>query len=646
MRRHTSTFLVALTLVASVTRAQSDGSRAGGEVGDASVELLAERLASLGKAAAPRFSPDGKRLALVSDLTGVPQVWTIPATGGWPTAVTAGKDPVGAVTWSPRGDQLAISIFPGGGMNGQVYVARPDGSDLRRLTDGGKETNRLGEWSADGRFVTVISNRRRSEMMDALLVAADSGRMELVAELAAAGSIDGVSRDGQRILLSRERYPGENDLYLLQLPSRQETLLTPHEPPGSFRGALSPDGATVYVRTEKGRDRPAFARIRVDAAGGVGPIEVIAERSDAELGGFVLSHSGDEALLEWNVEGKAELVYVALPSGKQRPGPALPAELVGDIAYSEDDRTLAASVFGSTSPQDVWTWERASGRLRQLTVTPHAGVDLARLVKPQLVHYHAQDGLALSGWLYAPPGARGPVPYVLSFHGGPEGQEQPLLRPDYQALLVQGIGVFAPNVRGSGGFGKKFLDLDNGTLRFAAIRDIKASADYLLIRGLAQRGRLGIMGASYGGYMVMAGVTEYPDLFRAGVDLYGIVNLATFFAHTEPRLVAPRASEFGDPVKEADLLARLSPIYKLDRIQAALMVQHGANDSSVPMAEAEQIVNAMNARGVPVEYLSFPDEGHGWQKPGNRLRSITAMASFFRRHLLETSARWAPRPSP
>jgi dipeptidyl aminopeptidase/acylaminoacyl peptidase len=282
---------------------------------------------------------------------------------------------------------------------------------------------------------------------------------------------------------------------------------------------------------------------------------------------------------------------------------------------------------------DVWVLDRATGSFRPLTTSPHAGVDLARLVKPELVRYPAHDGLELSGWLYRPPGVKGPAPYVLSFHGGPEGQERPSFRSDYQALLAQGIGVFAPNVRGSSGFGKKFVNLDNGELRFAGVRDIKSSADYLVQKGIADPSRLGITGGSYGGYMTMAGVTEFPDVFAAGVDLFGIVNFATFFAQSEPWMAAISTREYGDPATQADLLARLSPIHKLDRIKAALMVQHGANDTNVPVVEAEQIVQSLKARGVPVEYVLFPDEGHGWRKVPNRVRSVTSMVAFFRNHL-------------
>ena len=360
----------------------------------------------------------------------------------------------------------------------------------------------------------------------------------------------------------------------------------------------------------------------------------MAERPDAELESFLLDHAGKEAALLWNVRGRAELFFVDLASGRSAPGPALPAELATLWSYSADDSVLVLSTTGSASPVDVWLMDLRSRRLRRLTESPHPGVDLTRLVRPELVEYPAHDGLGLSGWLYRPPGVRAPAPYVLSFHGGPEGQERPSFRGEYQALLSQGIGVFAPNVRGSSGFGKKFVNLDNGELRFAGVRDIEASARYLVQQGIADPRRLGIMGGSYGGYMTMAGITEFPDLFAAAVDLFGIVNFATFFAHSEPWMAAISTVEYGDPATQADLLQRLSPIHKLDRVRAALMVQHGANDTNVPVVEAQQIVDTLKAKGTPVEYILFPDEGHGWRKVPNRIRSVTAMVDFFREHLL------------
>ena len=592
-------------------------------------------MARVGRASSPSFSPDGTRIAYVADLSGVPQVWIVPAAGGYPRQVTALADPVGAVRWSPKGDWLALSVLPGGGLNSQVYVVRPDGTGLRRLTDGGKENNWLGDWLEDGSRLTIASNRRDPAAMDAYLLDAATGKHELIAENPGIGQITDTSADGRFAILNRVKSRGDNDLYLVELATRKETLLTPHEPPAEFEGLFARDARTVFVTSNDRRDLSALGRIRIGGDGTPGPIEVIAERADAELDGFEIDHAGTRAALAWNVAGRSELAFLDLAGGRATPAPALPADMVGAVDFSGDGSKLAIVAFGSAAAPDVWTLDLAArdARWTQVTFSPHPGVDMATLVRPELVRYPAHDGLELSGWLYLPRDFRKPGPIVLSFHGGPEGQERPAFRSDYQALLSQGIAVFAPNVRGSSGFGKRFVNLDNGARRVDGVRDIKATVDYVVKAGIGDPKRVGITGGSYGGYMTMAGLTEYPDLFKAGANLFGVVNFATFFQHTEPWMAAISTIEYGDPVKEADMLASLSPIHKLDRITAATMVLHGANDTNVPVVEAEQIVEHLKKRGVPVEYILFPDEGHGWRKIPNRIRSAVEMTRFFVRHL-------------
>jgi dipeptidyl aminopeptidase/acylaminoacyl peptidase len=281
----------------------------------------------------------------------------------------------------------------------------------------------------------------------------------------------------------------------------------------------------------------------------------------------------------------------------------------------------------------VWRLDPASGAFTQISQTPHEGVDLDSLVSPVLKTYSAHDGLELSGWYYEPKGAAAPGPLVLSFHGGPEGQARPTFSATYQALLSRGIAVFAPNVRGSSGFGKTFVNLDNGALRFDGIEDIEATVRFVTGAKLAEAGRIGIMGGSYGGYMVMAGLTEYPDLFAAGANLFGVVNFETFFANTEPWMAAISTVEYGDPTTQQELLQQLSPIHKVDRVTAPTIVLHGANDTNVPVVEAEQVVANLRARGVPVKYVLFPDEGHGWGKTENRVTSDVEIVRWFEEHL-------------
>jgi dipeptidyl aminopeptidase/acylaminoacyl peptidase len=598
------------------------------------LETTVARMAKVGSCSSPSFSPDGSRIAFISNLSGSPQVWTVDAAGGWPRQVTALDDQVGGVEWSPTGDWLAFVLAPGGGMNTQIYLVRPDGTGLRRLTDGGKENNRLDGFSHDGRLLALSSNRRNGAAIDAWVADLATGEMRLVAENPGIGALADLSRDGRRAVLSRVVSRGDSNLYLLDLEAGGELLLTPHEGPGAFFGGfLSPDGSAVYLSSNLDRDLGAFARVRIGAGGAPGPVEVLAARDDAELDGFALTDDGGTAALLWNAAGRSELAFLDLASLTVKAGPELPGEIAGGLDFSRDGRLLALTISGSTLPQDVWVLDRASGALRHVTESPHAGVALGSLVKPELARFTAHDGLPLSGWLYRPPGSAGPAPFVVSFHGGPEGQARPGFRPEFQALLARGIGVFDPNVRGSAGFGKRFVNLDNGALRFDGLKDMEAAVRFLTDSGAAERGRIGVMGGSYGGYMTMAGLAFYPDLFAAGANLFGIVNFETFFSHTEPWMAAISTVEYGDPKTQVELLRRLSPLHRLDAIRAPTLVLHGANDTNVPVVEAEQVVEHLKRRGVPVEYVLFPDEGHGFRKTANRVTSATAIVRFFEEHL-------------
>ncbi len=592
------------------------------------------RMARIGRCFSPSFSPDGKRIAFVSDMTGVPQVWTVGVEGGWPRQVTALEDQVGGVSWSPAGDLLAFSVAPGGGMNQQVHVIRADGQEMKRLTDGGKDNNWLGEWSRDGRMLSLASNRDDPRSMDAYVYDRYGEELRLLARNEGIGYVTEFSHDARRAVVWRMKSRSDDNLFLLNIATGEEALLTSHEGPGSFGGGqFSHDGKTVYLSSNEGRDRVALGRVAIDASGQPGRIEVIASRDEAELESFDLAPDGRTAALLWNVAGRSELSFLDLGILKERSGPALPADIAGGLEFSPEGELLAMTLSGAGAPMDIWLLHLRSGTLRQLTYSPHAGIDLESLVRPELVRFKAHDGLDLSGWLYRPSEARGPGPLVLSFHGGPEGQERPAFRSDYQALLARGIAVLAPNVRGSSGFGKRFVNLDNGALRLNGVKDIASCLDHVVETGVADPKRIGIMGGSYGGYMVMAGLAEYPARFAAGANLFGVVNFETFFAQTEPWMAEISKIEYGDPNSQAEMLRELSPIHKVDRVTAPTIVLHGANDTNVPVVEAEQVVESLERRDVPVEYVLFPDEGHGFRKAPNRVRSTVAIVGWFDRYL-------------
>ena len=591
------------------------------------------RMARVGRCWSPTFSPAGDQLAFVSDLNGSPQVWSIPLEGGFPRAISAFEEQVNAVVWSPAGDWLAVESALGGGMNAQIDILRPDGGERRRLTAAGTTNNWLGGWTKDGRHLLFSSNMDRPDSIDCFRFSIAADEVGKVTHGSGTCVIEDVSADGSLILVKRVAYRGDSNVYLVNSDSEAEDLLTEHLPPAHFDNArFSHDGRAVYVISNRTSDLACLCRLDLDDVGEWG---VVRARADAELDEFALRKDGESAALVWNIAGRHELELINLDNAQSRRSVNLPGEIVHSLRFSPDGTTLAMCISGALLPEDIWLLDTGSLNLRQLTHSPHVGVDLGNLSDAELRTYSAHDGLSLSGWYYAPLAGTPPYPTVLSFHGGPEGQEQPVFRYDYQALLAEGIAVFAPNVRGSSGFGKRFVNLDNGALRVDAVQDIESTAKYVVKSGIAQAGRLGIMGGSYGGYMTMAGLTEFPQRYAAGVNLYGVVNFKTFFELTEPWMASISKVEYGDPETEGDMLDALSPINKLERVTAPTLVLHGANDTNVPVYEAEQVVTTLRERGIAVEYILFPDEGHGFRIEANRITAADAIVNWFTTHLLD-----------
>ena len=592
---------------------------------------LEARIIAMGKvhsASAAQYSPDGKSIAYITTLSGSPQAWIIPARGGEPKQLTTGSDPVSGLRWSPDG-KLAYAVSPGGGYNAQLFLGTPDGAPAKRINEG--EANTFpGDFAPDGRYY-FRSNARSANSTDTWLYDPATGKARIAVEMETVGNVDDIL--GHLAVVNRLVTRGNNNLWLEDLRTHRSMLLTPHMGSAQSTGLFGKDSNTVYIAHNIGRDRMGLGRVDISADGRSFKRTELAEREDAELDSFILNDAKTQALLKWNVAGRNELELLDLAGNTRRRLPGAPNELVGSIDFAPDGTRVVMALSGATATSDLWQLDLASGAYTRLTVSPTEGVDLAALVKPELRTFKAHDGLELSGWLYLPKDFKAPGPVVLSFHGGPEGQERPAFRAEYQALLASGIAVFAPNIRGSSGFGKTFMSLDNHAGRFDANKDIKAAADFLVAERIGTKGKLGIVGGSYGGYVVMVAVTDYPDTFAAGANLFGMVNFETFFAQSTPWMGAISTGEYGDPQTQLQLLRDLSPIHKLDRVKTPLLVMHGANDTNVPVVEAEQVVAALQKRGVPVEYVLFPDEGHGWRKQANRVRSTVEMTAFFVRHL-------------
>jgi len=342
-----------------------------------------------------------------------------------------------------------------------------------------------------------------------------------------------------------------------------------------------------------------------------------------------------------NVDGRSE-VHLRDFSNRITLLPKLPLGVVSQVEFAPDDSKLALVFDGPRFNPDVWVWnltgtpeqiEEQGKKLLRLTHSSRAGIAFAQLVEPELVRYKTFDDRMIPAWYYpAPQGARLP-PVIVYPHGGPESQTRPSFNPIFQFFLQHGYAILAPNVRGSSGYGTAYLNLDNTTKRMDSGGDLAHAAYWLRDEKKGDPKRLAVYGGSYGGFMVLAAVTHYPDLWAAGIDVVGIANFVTFLERTGAYRRGHREAEYGNLREHKEFLEKISPINHVDKIKCPMLVIHGANDPRVPIGEAEQIVAALKRREVPVEYLRYEDEGHGLAKLKNRLDAYPKMAAFLDRYL-------------
>ncbi|MDF3299143.1 prolyl oligopeptidase family serine peptidase [Streptomyces tropicalis] len=477
-----------------------------------------------------------------------------------------------------------------------------------------------------------------------------------------------VSRDG-RLALVRRGPRGRREALVVRTRDLRVMCRVRVADADPWIGGFAPDGRTLWLRSDHGREYAALYAVRLDSAGRRRSLTVAAEREGCGLELLTLDRSGLGATLSWNVRGVSELEVSALspattgaeshpfdgrepedgagaedgagPDGRAAAlGPtrrvSLPHEVVTRVALTADADAPVVALSGSQRRPGIW-WLPPGAALR----TPWSATDEETVpggrppVRPVPVHPVARDGLGLGGWYYRAAGRSPgePAPCVLHLHGGPEEQERPTFDPLYHELLGRGLDVFAPDVRGSSGHGRSFVDADLGTGRFAAIEDVAACAAHVVLAGLADPRRLAVMGRSYGGYLTMASLVWHPELFRTGVAVCGMSDFATFFAGTEPWIAESAAHKYGHPERDRELLRSLSPMSRVDALRVPVLTVHGEHDTNVPPGESEQFVRAARERGLEAELLVLREEGHDFRRADNRRAFRRAAADWMERHL-------------
>ncbi len=601
-----------------------------------------ERYLNVRNAYGPTFSPDGRHLSFLSDITGVAEVWSVPVELGaeqsaWPEQLTFRAERVSSISYAPVEPVMLVAADSGGSELDQFYTLSQDGAEFRALTNLPKVMYRTGLWSPDGQRLIYASNERDSRYFDIYERDMRSGAVRLVWQQDSTNFLADYSPDGTQVIVSRSHSNTFVQLFLLNLASGEARALTPEaaDGPSVFHAvSWAADDSGLYVISNRGRDFLGLAWLDLTTG------ELTYLRDDPwDVETLKLSRDGRHLALTINEDGYSRLELFDISQGWQarRELPLPPGTrrgVITELLWSPDGRQLALTQLSSGTPQDVWIWDVEQQVYWQATRSSLGGIPGESFVEPSLIHYPTFDGREIPAFLFLPRDkpAEG-LPVVIYVHGGPESQARPVFNPVQQYLVAQGYAVLVPNVRGSTGYGYAYQSLDDVRKRMDSVADLRHAALWLRDSGLADPRSIAVMGGSYGGFMVLSAITTYPDLWAAAIDIVGVANFVTFLENTHPWRRQLRASEYGSLENDREFLAEISPIRHVDQITAPLFVIHGANDPRVPVGEAEQIVNALRQRQVSVEYLRFEDEGHGLVKRANRLIAYPAIARFLDEHV-------------
>lgn len=641
--------------------------------------LPIEKYLSIRASSSPSFSPDGKTIAYLSNATGTRQVWRVDSGGlEKPIQLTHFDDNISFVRWLGDGSGIIFGMAAGGNENTQFYWMQPDGTAVEKLTGDGTIRNNFGRVSANGKTIYFTSNKRNRNFFDVYSMDVGTGKTTLLYQFDGNASIAAVNDAGNKIVVSRSgtRFSLDNDLYLIDLKTKKEIHLTPHDGASEFGNVrFLADG--IIFTTNDGREFENLAQMRrknaaVDDWSTENRTTDIVDGADHDLGGVAMNDDAGIMAYSANVDGYSEIFLRKVETDgkplisvidKEAAKVALPGKgIASGLTFSPDEKKLAFTFSSPNRTGDIWVYEIASKKLTRVTNSDLAGIDAETFVEPRLIKYKTFDGKEIPAWYYTPRKAdRLPegtkfskinysagseltpnAPVIVSVHGGPEGQERPGFNALYQYYLSRGYAILAPNVRGSTGYGKTYSHLDDVEKREDSVQDLAAAADWLTTKGGADKKRIAIMGGSYGGYMTMAAVTLYPDLWAAAVNTVGIVNWETFLMNTSGYRRRQREVEYGRLDKNLAFLRAISPIKKVDRIKTPLFVIHGKNDPRVPYTEAEQIVASLKKRGATVEYKLFDDEGHGISKLKNRLELYPLVADFLDKYMKPETAATEP----
>jgi dipeptidyl aminopeptidase/acylaminoacyl peptidase len=623
-RRGLAAFLFALSVSGFLGAASARPSK------QYTIEQLLETTAISGAS----FSADEKKILFSSNETGIYNVYSVPVAGGKPTALThSTTDTTFAVSYFPGDDRVLYTRDKGGDEMNHLYVRELNGSE-KDLTPGEKLKAQFAGWSHSGDAFYVQTNERDARFFDLYRYDSKGYGRALVFQNDGGYQVGDISDDGNWIALGKPKTTADSDIWVWNGARKEATLISKH----LGVAAYSPEtfdraSKSLYYTTDDGSE---FARVRrYDLA--TGKHEEV-ERADWDVTSTFFSHGGRYRVSAINEDGRTVLRIHDTKTGQLVPVPNLPAGEISAVRISRSETKLAFQLNGDRAPNNLYVFEFGSQAPVRLTDTMARGVDAEDLVDASVVRFKSFDGMTIPNIFYKPHQATvaTKAPALLWVHGGPGGQTRRLYSPYIQYLVNHGYVILGINNRGSSGYGKSFFIADDKKHGHEPLWDCVAGKKYLQTLPYVDPDRIGILGGSYGGYMTLAALTLQPDVFTVGVDLFGISNWVRTLESIPKWWEAQREAlyaEIGDPVKDREMLLEVSPLFHADKIVRPLMVLQGANDPRVIKPESDDIVAAARKNGVPVEYIVFPDEGHGFSKKANQISGWKSILDFLDKYL-------------
>ncbi|PTL84202.1 S9 family peptidase [Vitiosangium sp. GDMCC 1.1324] len=584
------------------------------------------------------FSPDETRVLFSSNESGIFNAYTLPITGGKAKALTQSKtDSTYAVDYFPKDERILFTRDQGGNEADHLFVRTPDGKE-KDLTPGDKLKAMFMAWSRDDSAFYVATNERDARFFDVYRYDAKTYARTLVYQNDSGLSFSDISPDGKWLAFEKPRSTNDADIHLYNVETKEMKHITPHQGEVRFRvSAFDPGSTSLYFLTNQGSEFTRVARYEL----ATGKTEDV-ESAEWDVMYTYFSRKGGFRITAINEDGRTVVRVHDLKAGKLLELPQLPAGDITSVTISNNEKRMAFYHNGDRSPSNLYIYDFGSKKVSRLTQSLSKDIDAEDLVEAQVVRFKSFDGMEIPNILFKPhqASATAKAPAIVWVHGGPGGQTRKGYSPVIQYLVNHGYVVLGINNRGSSGYGKSFFAADDQKHGREPLLDCVEARKYLASLPYVDAEHIGIAGGSYGGYMTLAALAFHPDAFKAGIDIFGVSNWLRTLKNVPPWWEAQREAlykEMGDPDKQEQMLRDISPLFHAEKISKPLLVLQGANDPRVIKPESDEIVEAVKKNGVPVEYVIFPDEGHGFTKKKNEVEAYSRMLGFLEAHLKATT---------